>query len=393
MQPSTAPTDAPSALASITNRWGEVELCRPESKEFIVHRSQPEGAYNHHQSLTSLDGRLIATWSMGDRDEDMSGQRMVMSVSDDLGATWTVPRPIVGRQPGRLGHGVVTSEGIHIHEGKMVAYAGYYDLTHTGLLMYAAMGGQFDMENHDEAWHVDFRTDLYVSENGGETWTGPVNTIPRFVPNHVPQKLRSGRLIVPGNISWPYTDDPFGIDGWTNAALPRTPDGYDDGPGGFGYVCRHRDDDGNLCEASPYELDDGTIRMMLRTDHYRLACCESTDHGVTWSEPVMTQFTDAGSRHHFGRLPDGRFFALSTPKPRSVRTPLILATSTDGTDFNTHYVIGDDNNLLARLMGAHKYGRYGYPYLHLMGEHAFFIYSINKEDIAVTRVPLEEIGL
>jgi acetylornithine deacetylase/succinyl-diaminopimelate desuccinylase-like protein len=33
-------------------------------------------------------------------------------------------------------------------------------------------------------------------------------------PNHGPQRIASGRLILAGNISFPYTDDPTGLAGW-----------------------------------------------------------------------------------------------------------------------------------------------------------------------------------
>ncbi len=40
------------------------------------------------------------------------------------------------------------------------------------------------------------------------------------------------------------------------------------------------------------------------------------------------------------------------------------------------------------MPGRHKGGRYGYPFLHVAGETAWAVYSIEKEDIAVCRFPL-----
>jgi hypothetical protein len=43
------------------------------------------------------------------------------------------------------------------------------------------------------------------------------------------------------------------------------------------------------------------------------------------------------------------------------------------------------------MPGYAKHGRYGYPYLHVMGDHGFVIYSVAKEDIAVGRFALRDL--
>jgi hypothetical protein len=92
-----------------------------------------------------------------------------------------------------------------------------------------------------------------------------------------------------------------------------------------------------------------------------LAVSESTDNGKSWSEPKLTGYTDCACRFHFGRLPDGRYFGLSCPKPRSGRTPMVLATSHDGVVFDRHYIVGDMSGTKARMPGHAKGGVYGYP--------------------------------
>ena len=135
--------------------------------------------------------------------------------------------------------------------------------------------------------------------------------------------------------------------------------------------------------------------MMLRIADRgagRLAVGESRDDGVTRSEPAVTGYTDACSRFQFGRLPDGRFFGLSCPQPRSRRTPMVLATSDDGVVFDRHYLLGGEESAGSRLPGRHKGGRYGYPVLHLDGDNAYAIHSIEKEDVAVCRFRLRHLG-
>ena len=41
-------------------------------------------------------------------------------------------------------------------------------------------------------------------------------------PNHGPQAIANGRLIISGNFTFPYTDDPSGLTGWKMSSF------YDD---------------------------------------------------------------------------------------------------------------------------------------------------------------------
>ena len=124
----------------------------------------------------------------------------------------------------------------------------------------------------------------------------------------------------------------------------------------------------------------------------RMLMATSDDAGETWSEPVLTEFTDANCRFHFGRLPDGRYFAVSCPGPGSPRTPLILAISEDGVVFDRHFLLGGEPDVPPRLKGHHKGGRYGYPTYHIIGDTLFVAYSMSKEDIAVCRLSLNDLG-
>jgi len=162
-----------------------------------------------------------------------------------------------------------------------------------------------------------------------------------------PLPTRSGRLIMAGNITFPYMDDPAGIRGWMHAGLPRLPSWTVDDSEGFGKAGVYRGDLRNYCEGSFFQTDDGRIHMMLRTvprpkeqHDGLLAVTESADNGNTWSEPMMTSYADCSCRFHFGRLPHDRcFFGLSCPNPAGGRTPLVLATSKDGVVFDRHYIL------------------------------------------------------
>jgi len=379
-----------------TNAWGQAPLRPLEASEMIVAPGVAGGAYQHHPHLTAApDGRLLLSWSRGDRDEDMQGQEVVWSFSDDAGRTWSPPRTLVEPTVGPLGPLVLTNGGIHAHAGGLTAYAGCYQRTYLGMLMYYACGGHGAPSSPGQRLLAGTTTWVLASNDAGRGWER-VGRLDGGIVNHPPQRLRSGRLIMPGHVSFPYTDDPAGIDGWARVGLPGLPDDHADDPE---QTCVSEGvagadpatDPRCFGEGTLFETDDGVVRMMLRGPAERLYLSESRDDGRSWSPPRPTDYTDCRSRSQFGRLPDGRFFGLNTPKPHSPRTPLVLALSTDGVRFDRPFLVGDRPNVLPRIHGVHKYGRYGYPSLCVLEETVFVAYSINKEDIAVTRFALAEL--
>ena len=386
----------------ISNRWGGVKARKIESEHFLIFKGGGGCAYNHHHQITSKDGRLFATWSNAPIHEDAPGQHMLLSCSDDMGETWSIDRPLVDRIRNQYGYGVVTAMGMYTHAEKMMAYYGYYEYDERSIREHTIRG---DFPKFEPDFRMDLNpyTGIVVSEDNGETWSERAGRIDRFVANLCPQKLANGRLIIPGNISYPYTDDPLGISGWKQVSIPGLPDDYYDSPEGFWNVLRHRKDPFGFCEGSFFQTDDGGIHMMLRTESpfledgkrvdspYKLAVTHSSDNGESWSDPEITDYTDCGCRHHFGRLPDGRYFGVNCPEPGSKRTPMVLATSEDGIVFDRHFILGDEPCQDPRYPGHHKGGRYGYPTYHIMENTMFAIYSIGKEDIGVCRFSLQEL--
>ncbi|MGJ3242097.1 MAG: exo-alpha-sialidase [Opitutales bacterium] len=287
----------------------------------------------------------------------------------------------------------VINGGLLSHAGGLTACFSYYDRTDTGMLMYYAWKGNGSLGDLPER-QLDPATSYtgILTSADGEAWHGPISRIDGGFPNWAPSALADGRLLMPGNAGVAWTDDPAGMDGWQRSTLPRIDPGETDDPEGFIVACRNRGDSHNHCESSAFQTDDGVIHRLMRTGQGWLSVSESRDRGETWSEPVPTDYTDVSSKHIFGRLPDGRFYGLSSPQPSSPRTPLVLAVSEDGVRFDRHWVVGDAPNQLARLPGMHKYGRYGYPHLCLADDQVCIIYSMAKEDILFVRFPLANLS-
>ena len=344
---------------------------RPKVESVLIYQPETEWTYSHHPSLVFFKGRFYAIWSNGRQNEDATGQRVLLATSADF-LHWTTPHPLVDSVKDDQGvERVLTAAGFHQHGGTLVAYFGNYG-------------------PHKETTHLQA-----VTTTDGEHWSAvremrvPVN------PNHGPQRTASGRLIICGNISFPYTDDPAGLTGWQMTGLyPRAMAAtIKDDPASFREVARVQGWSAALCEGSFYQTDDQVLHMLLRNtargSASRLWLTESQDDGATWSTPVETEFSDTNAKFHFGRLPDGRYYYVGNPVGAG-RTPLALSLGRDGVHFNQHLILSDAHYAQRRPGGA-KGGEYGYPHSIVHDGHLCVIVSRQKEAVEVLRVALSDL--
>ncbi len=344
---------------------------RPNVENVFVFRPEAEWTYCHHPSIAFFNDRLIAIWSNGRKDEDAPGQRVLIASAKDF-HLWSAARPLADSvREANGGERVLTAAGFHQHNGTLAAYFGNYGPNKETTRLQA------------------------MTTTDGERWSAardigiPVN------PNHPPQRTASGRLIICGNISFPWTDDPSGLAGYRMAgiyptALAAT---IKDDPASFWDVAARQGWPVGLCEGSFYQTDDGVLHTLLRSTggqfRRRLWVTESLDDGATWSAPVETGFSDTNAKFHFGRLPDGRFYYVGNPIG-SGRAPLILSLSRDGVRFGEHFVLGDERYPMRKPEGP-KVGEYGYPHTLVHDGHLYVIVSRQKEAIQALRVALAEL--
>jgi hypothetical protein len=371
-------------MTSITNCYTP-QARRPKLpvERAILYQPDREWTYSHHASITFFKGRCYATWSNGREHEDYPGQRVLIASAEDFNQ-WSAPEPLVGPLPGDHSELVLTAAGFHQHGGTLVAYFGQYEYTAE-----AVRSGIRNSYAHQD-------TQLWAMTSAdGRTWSAPLDMQAPIVPNHGPQPTRSGRLIISGNIAFPYTDDPGGLTGWTMTGI--YPDDmaatiFDDSEA-FWKVQAAMGWPAGLCEGSFYQTGDGVLHMLLRTTGPgyagKLWGTESRDDGATWSAPAETAFTDNNTKFHFGRLPDGRFFYVGCPdpQPRGARNPLVLSLSEDGVRFDQHFILADEE-YVQRRTGLHKGGLYGYPHTMIHDGYLYTIISLRKEAVAVLRVAL-----
>ena len=233
-----------------------------------------------------------------------------------------------------------------------------------------------------------------MTTTDGQVWSAPLDMKSPIVPDHGPQPTKSGRLIISGNIAFPYTDDPSGLAGWQMTGI--YPDDmaatvFDDSEA-FWKVQALMGWSAGCAKAR------STRRMMACST----CCCappvpaiagklwvtESRDDGTTWSPPVETGFTDNNTKFHFGRLPDGRFYYVGLPRPEATRArnPLVLSLLTTALRFDRHFILAMRSTSSGAL--ASKGGLYGYPHTMIHDGYLYAIVSLRKEAVAVLRVAL-----
>ena len=98
---------------------------------------------------------------------------------------------------------------------------------------------------------------------------------------------------------------------------------------------------------------------------------------------------DARAKQSAGNLPDGTAFLVNAPNADRVRIPLAVTLARDGRHFDRSFLLrGADSLPPLRHEGRYKRAGYHYPKSVVWNGFLYVAYSVNKEDIAVTRVPL-----
>ncbi len=355
------------------------EIANVEKTMIYVANSEI-GTYSHHASLTYFGGKFYVMWSCGKVNEDDNGQRVLMSDSTD-GVHFSEPKPLFDSMEGNA---VLTAAGFFVrNDGILNAYAGLYyypdserpkgDMSHIGTTL------------------------LVKSSADGKIWSDAIDIHIPIIPNQGPHYICGGRLMIAGNITFPWTDSPDGIKGWTVAGVPPCPvDGLQDDSEGFHIHTEKREDNLHLCEGSFFEKN-GEILMLLRDAGKKeypakrcLALSRSLDGGKTYLLPEETEFTDNNSKFYCMRLSDGRYSIISNPDPIGPRCPLSITTSIDGENFTHRYDIATEK-LPRRFEGMYKGGVYGYPHAIEVNGKIYVVCSINKEDVVLFSFKLTEL--
>ena len=357
----------------ITNNYkSDSGLTKLTIQRSFIYEPVQQWLYSHHPHITFFKNKIIAIWSNGMKDEDAPGQRVVYSTSTDF-YNWSAPELLAN--PSVFDDttlNVLTAAGFHITHDTLVAYYGEYSPERSNTMLWAK------------------------TTTDGQHWSEPVNMHVPVNPNHGPQRLANGRLIISGNFTFPYTDDPSGLSGWKMSSFYPDSLYKEDNPATF-YAPAEKLGLPPLCEGSFFQTGDHVIHALLRVtgDGWkgRLWLTESKDNGEHWSRPLETTFTDNDSKFHFGQLSDGRFYYVGIPDTlhHSDRNPLVLALSGDGKNFNKQYIVANSIYQLKKE-GLWKEGQYGYPHTMIKDGWLYIIVSRQKEAVEILRLDLKQLS-
>jgi len=313
----------------------------------------PEDGYKfcHHPNLVVFKDRLYCMWSNGKVSEDAPGQRILFCHTDD-GVKWKSPVELTNAGNDRI----CVASGFRVFGDQLIAF-------------YVITGGS----NFDPKTAVFART----SKNG-RTWADPVKVTSGFFIE-APSKAPNGQLIYGGEVVGKQrssrririltTSDPSGLGDWleSSIAVPNLKL--------FGYT-----------EPSFFRRADGLLAVTLRNYSGFLFGSISADNGKSWSEPIQTNFPDTTARTSAGNLPNGTVYLINNSLPqRRNRSLLTIALSKDGEKFDKAYVLRNKPTK-RRYDGKHKSNGWQYPNAISWKDHFYVAYSINKEDVAITRV-------
>ena len=357
----------------------------PNTRTITLYSATPEdGSFSHHGHLAYFKGIMYAYWDNHLRDENESGQRGLMAISSDQGKTWSPFQELFSPVDKRL---PASEKCINTRF-----------LTANGF--------------------IEIEEELYA-----------ITDVAEWIGENLQNRTRKGfgRLArhifedgSPGEIVWLTKNPPPPVEGFSqfpvaDPELIRKIDQYLTLPGNevqLNFTSPHplSDDNHILAEPVPaWKLDNGTWVKLYRDGGIKDAKTSkesedsrsrrnyvsfSLDNGETWTTPVRTNFPDAGARTNAGKLPDGQVYVINNFLPmdpkQGGRAMLGISLSADGLTFDRAAVIRFLPPPM-RFEGRAKSVGFQYPHSVVVDDHLWIIYTVNKEDVQLTSIPLEEL--
>ncbi|HVZ63179.1 MAG TPA: sialidase family protein [Lacunisphaera sp.] len=344
-QPDTLGLAPPSGMETVT----------------VFHVRPGETQYSNGAVPVAFGRHLYVQWQSSARDEDAPDTRVLYSRSSN-GVDWSDPQELAASTDGmRRSPGGWWTDG-----RRLVAFVNEWP-------------GPTDAGGH-AVWRESADGEHWspvqpVRDQNGAPIDGLIEQDPHALPD--------GRIVAafhlrPGIVVAPfYTDDPTARSGWIRARFENLP---------------HDGSQSRELEPSIFLRGDGGAVMVFRDQEptYRQLASVSRDHGVSWTQAVLTAMPDSRAKQSAGNLPDGSAYLVNAPSGNRERFPLVLTVSRDRTHFDRAWLLraGGAGLPPLRFPGRFKRPGYHYPKSTVWHDRLVVAYATNKEDIELTSVPL-----
>ncbi len=320
--------------------------------------------YAHHMDLAVWKGRMYAAWNMTLKDEDRPPSKVVFSTSAD-GLTWTRPADLFPRE-------------------WAWACRFYFFLSgNNRMLAFCVAKSNNDGKISEDKKSILLVREIMPDHRLGDVFTliNPQPGLPASFENSADKDFVAAcREAVANNVLLEQQDYGVFLGNRKMEWHEKTPPYKGFYKFGKAFCFYHR--------------ADGKLVGMSKMGFVTI----SDDEGKTWSEPTLPPSLTAGAAKVWGqKTDDNRYILAYNPDPkRGKRFPLVMVQGEDGIHFNSMQLIHGEFSPL-RYPGLYK--DFGYQYVRGIPEwsddHSFndkhaiwLIYSVNKEDVWISRIPL-----
>ena len=365
--------NAQMATDDLRNGAGFPILTEAEHTAVWEPATKDDGAYNHYACLIHHKGKFYAMWGNHPLGEDAPGQRVLYATSEAWGE-WSDPQELFPA-PGPV---LPRSErGIHLKADRWAVIDDeLYAITYV----------------HGAGVYPIART---ISENGelGEPFL--VESLPAngALPIYM-QGLDASVTAPPIGVrlyNWYRENDH--ISWWAAASWG---------------VQRKSVEGQSLIESFIYRAKDGGLVLMLRDwghnnnpVHNNRLYVSFNDGTGGWSTPYPTDIPDSPSRAQAITLDDGTVLLIGNQNVNRFdqalyldRDPMTISVSKDGYTFDRVYTLRTDSPTGNRFSGiGGRNPGYAYSSSIVLDGWLYTLYSIGKEDMGITRVPLSALNL
>jgi hypothetical protein len=317
--------------------------------------------YHHHVDMACWKGRLYVGWNSCERDEDVWPSRELFSTSID-GENWSSPAELFPQGTSTA----LRMYFFHAPNGRMLAIAGRrFDQSDTDEDKKGALVAREIRADHTlgPVFHLNPPDEIDSPDDALRTASRQLLAASLFL-----EQQDRGRLLGARRMKW------HDASAWPGGKVPGDNEKWVAGKA-FSFFQR------------PDGAWVGVSKMGWTTF--------SHDGGETWSQPVVPPTLITGKAKVWSqRTADGRFALVYNPS-RANRFPLIAVTGDDGVNFDSMRII-QGKLPIQRYEGLHR--SIGPQYVRGISHWAddgsrlenvmWLTYSMNKEDIWVSRVPL-----